>query len=123
MHNNLSIIGLGKVYVIILKTITHHPPVSTPNLKLFSQMPKIVQRRKHFCLHGLFTTTLLNFLFSDQLNITFSKTTAFSCIMYNASFSECEVAINSLNGRWFGGKTISAALYDEQRFLREDLSG
>lgn len=37
--------------------------------------------------------------------------------------SECEVAINSLEGRWFGGKTISAALYDEQRFLREDLSG
>ncbi|XP_063683431.1 poly(U)-binding-splicing factor PUF60-like isoform X1 [Bolinopsis microptera] len=37
--------------------------------------------------------------------------------------SECEVAINALNGRWFGGRTIDAQQYEEQRFLRDDLSG
>lgn len=37
--------------------------------------------------------------------------------------SESEVAISALNGRWFGGRTIHAALYEEQRFLRDDLSG
>ena len=37
--------------------------------------------------------------------------------------SECEVAIAALNGRWFGGRTIDASQYEEQRFLRDDLSG
>jgi len=37
--------------------------------------------------------------------------------------SDCEVAIAALNGRWFGGRSIDATSYEEQRFIQDDLSG
>jgi hypothetical protein len=36
--------------------------------------------------------------------------------------TEAQKALTSLNGRWFGGRQIKAAFYDEKKFLAEDYS-
>ena len=38
-------------------------------------------------------------------------------------FLEAETTVNSLNDRWFGGRKISAELYDQAAYEAEDLSG
>ncbi|XP_028391062.1 poly(U)-binding-splicing factor PUF60-like isoform X2 [Dendronephthya gigantea] len=35
---------------------------------------------------------------------------------------EVEVAVSNLNGRWFGGKTIRAEIYDDEKFEADDLT-
>lgn len=37
--------------------------------------------------------------------------------------SEAEKAIDSLNGRWFGGRLVRGESYDQARFDAGDLSG
>lgn len=38
-------------------------------------------------------------------------------------FSEAEKARDALNGRYFGGRMVQAALYDQTLFDHSDLSG
>lgn len=37
--------------------------------------------------------------------------------------AECEKAVSALNGRWFGGNRISAAVYDQKKYDSNDLTG
>lgn len=39
------------------------------------------------------------------------------------SFAEARAAAGALNGRYFGGRTVRAQLYDQDLFDHEDLSG
>ena len=36
--------------------------------------------------------------------------------------TEAEMAVKSLNGRWFGGRMITAEVYDQEKFETNDLS-
>lgn len=36
--------------------------------------------------------------------------------------AEVEKAVGNLNGRWFGGRTIKAEVYDEEKFESGDLT-
>lgn len=42
--------------------------------------------------------------------------------MFFVSFTEAEVAKKSLDGRWFGGRVIKADIYDQDKFLANELS-
>lgn len=46
-------------------------------------------------------------------------------ICYNVLnlFAEARAAASALNGRYFGGRTVRAQLYDQDLFDHEDLSG
>lgn len=37
--------------------------------------------------------------------------------------TEAESAVEALNGRYFGGRTVRAAIYDQDLFDHGDLSG
>ena len=37
-------------------------------------------------------------------------------------YIEVEQAVANLNGRWFGGKTIRAEIYDDEKFEADDLT-
>ena len=43
--------------------------------------------------------------------------------LLNFLFSEVELAISSLNGRYFGGRVVRAEKYDQDMFDANDLSG
>jgi poly(U)-binding-splicing factor PUF60 len=36
---------------------------------------------------------------------------------------EAEKSAETLNGRWFGGRTVKAELYDQAAYQAEDFSG
>lgn len=43
---------------------------------------------------------------------------------YNPVFiSEVEKAVSALNGRFFGGRLLTAEKYDQEMFIANDLSG
>ena len=37
--------------------------------------------------------------------------------------SEADAAQNALNNRWFGGRSIQADIYDEDKYQAQDYSG
>ena len=55
-------------------------------------------------------------IFSEQGHV------AFSLPPLPHTLVEAENTVNSLNGRWFGGRVITAELYDQAKFDANDLS-
>ena len=45
-----------------------------------------------------------------------------ACLLIVFYCTEVEQAVANLNGRWFGGKTIRAEIYDDEKFEADDLT-